>query len=113
MAYARQLNDSWGFRNTLSYRPVNDDYFLAEYMFVEPPSDGLSRVPAVQAPPAAADEPGRVDRAASRGGVEQNIVFGWEGQHYTNHTDTDSATAASSQAEYIDLLQPGRDAAGD
>ena len=35
VAYARQFNDSWGFRNTLSYRPVNDDYFLAEYMFVE------------------------------------------------------------------------------
>ena len=32
VAYARQLNDSWGFRNTFSYRPVNDDYFLAEFL---------------------------------------------------------------------------------
>ena len=35
VAYATQLNSSWGFRNTFSYRPVNDDYFLAEFLFVE------------------------------------------------------------------------------
>ena len=35
VAYARQINNSWGFRNTFSYRPVNDEYFLAEFLFVE------------------------------------------------------------------------------
>ena len=54
VAYARQLNGSWGVRNTFSYRPVNDDYFLAEFLVVEGTRDGLSRVPAVQAPPPAA-----------------------------------------------------------
>ncbi len=105
VAFARQLNSSWGFRNTLSYRPVNDDYFLAEYMFVE--DDGrtvyreflqfnhhqhpLTNLAEVTA------------RIGS--GIEQNLVFGWEGQHYNRESDTVGDIGVVF-AEPIDLFAP-------
>jgi iron complex outermembrane receptor protein len=105
VAYARQLNSSWGFRNTFSYRPVNDGYFLSEFVFVEDdartvfreflqfkhhrrPMTNLAEV-----------------TARLNAGVEQNLVFGWEGQHYTNHTDTVGDIGVVS-AEPIDLFDP-------
>jgi iron complex outermembrane recepter protein len=105
VAYARQLNDSWGIRNTLSYRPVNDDYFLSEFVFVE--DDGRTvfreflqfkhyRRPLTNLAEATARFGGR---------VEQNLVFGWEGQHYTNHSDTVGDIGVVS-ATSIDLFEP-------
>jgi iron complex outermembrane receptor protein len=105
VAYARQVNSSWGFRNTFSYRPVNDDYFLSEFVFVE--DDGRTvfreflqfkhhRRPVTNL----AEVTARLNR-----GVEQNFVFGWEGQHYTNHTNTVGDIGVVS-AEPIDLFDP-------
>lgn len=105
VAYARQVNDSWGFRNTLSYRPVNDDYFLAEFMFVE--DDGATvyreflqfkhhRRPLLNI----AEVTGRLTGAG-----EHNLVLGWEGEHFTNHTDT-VGDIGTVFAEPIDLFNP-------
>jgi iron complex outermembrane receptor protein len=105
VAYARQFNDSWGFRNTISYRPVNDDYFLAEYMFVEDdartvyreylqfkhhrrPLTNLAEV-----------------TARLQGPVEHNLVLGWEAQHYKNHSNT-IAGGGVADATSIDLFNP-------
>jgi len=105
VAYARQINNSWGFRNTLSYRPVNDDYFLAEFMFVE--DDGHTvyreflqfkhhRRPLLNL----AEVTGRLTGAG-----EHNLVLGWEGEHFTNHSDTVGDIGTVS-AEPIDLFNP-------
>ena len=104
IAYARQLSRSWGFRNTFSYRPVNDDYFLAEFLVVEPPSAVYReylqfkhfRRPLTNL----AEFTTRIT-----GGVEHNIVLGWEGQHYTSRTNTIPDGGVAS-AEYIDLYNP-------
>ncbi len=104
VAYARQVNESWGFRNTLSYRPVNDDYFLAEFLVVEPPSAVYReylqfkhlRRPLTNLAEVTAHVAGR---------VEHNLVAGWEGQHYTSRTNT-IPDGGVAQAEYIDLFNP-------
>src|SRR5688572_13252174 len=104
VAYARQLNGSWGFRNTFSYRPVNDDYFLAEFLVVEPPSSVFReylqfkhhRRPMTNL----AEMTARIT-----GGVEQNIVVGWEGQHYKNRSNTIPGGGVED-AEPIDLFNP-------
>jgi iron complex outermembrane recepter protein len=105
IAYARQLNDSWGFRNTLSYRPVDDDYLLSEFMFVE--DDGRTvyreflqfnhhRKPLTNLAEVT---------ARFGGAVEQNLVFGWEGQHYKTDTDTIPGGGVAD-ATAIDLFNP-------
>jgi iron complex outermembrane recepter protein len=105
VAYARQMNNSWGFRNTLSYRPVNDDYFLAEFMFVEDDATTVYREflqfkhhrrPLTNL----AEVTGRV-----QGAGEHNLVFGWEGQHYNNHSNTVGDIGVVF-AEPIDLFNP-------
>ncbi len=105
VAYARQINNSWGFRNTLSYRPVNDDYFLAEFMFVEDDNETVYREflqfkhhrrPLLNL----AEVTGRL-----QGAGEHNLVLGWEGEHFTNHTDTVGDIGTVS-AEPIDLFNP-------
>lgn len=105
VAYARQISDSWGFRNTFSYRPVNDDYFLAEYMFVEDDHRTVFREylqfehfrrPMINLAEVTARIGGR---------VEQNVVFGWEGEHYTNRSNTVGDIGVVS-ATPIDLFNP-------
>lgn len=104
VAYARQLTDSWGFRNTFSYRPVNDDYFLAEYMYVEAPSAVYREYLQFKHHRRPLTNLAEVT-ARIAGGVEQNLVFGWEGQHYTNHSNTVGDIGVVSAAS-IDLLNP-------
>jgi iron complex outermembrane receptor protein len=105
VAYARQINNSWGFRNSLSYRPVNDDYFLAEFVFVE--DDGHTvfreflqfkhhRRPLINL----AEVTGRL-----QGAGEHNLVLGWEGEHYKSHSNTVGDIGVVS-AESIDLFNP-------
>jgi iron complex outermembrane receptor protein len=102
--YARQLNNSLGFRNTISYRHLNDGYFIVEFLAVEPPSNVYReflqfkhhRRPVTNQ----AEFTARVQR-----GVEQNIVAGWEVQRYYNHTDT-IPDGGVAEAEYIDLFNP-------
>lgn len=85
MVFARQLTPAWGFRNTLSYRHFDDEYFLSEGLTFEPPSTILRdylyfnhhRRPLTNL----AEMTGRVTK-----GLEQNLVFGWEGQRYHNYT---------------------------
>jgi len=105
VAYARQINNSWGVRNTLSYRPVNDDYFLAEFMFVEDDETTVYREflqfkhyrrPLINL----AEVTGRL-----QGAGEHNLVLGWEGEHYTNHTNTVGDIGVVF-AEPIDLFNP-------
>ena len=105
VGYARQINNSWGFRNTFSYRPVNDDYFLAEFLFVEDDATTVYREflqfkhhrrPMTNL----AEVTGRL-----QGAGEHNLVFGWEGQHYKNHTDTVGDIGVVF-AEPIDLFNP-------
>ena len=104
VAYARQLTASWGFRNTFSYRPVNDDYLLAEFLVVEGDRDVYReylqfthfRRPMTNLAEATA----RFTR-----GIEQNIVLGWEGQHYKNRSNTIPGGGVA-EAEYIDLYDP-------
>jgi iron complex outermembrane receptor protein len=105
LAYARQINNSWGFRNTFSYRPVNDDYFLAEFLFVEDDATTVYREflqfthhrrPMTNL----AEVTGRL-----QGAGEHNLVFGWEGQHYKNHSNTVGDIGVVF-AEPIDLFNP-------
>lgn len=103
-AYARQLNDRFGFRNTLSYRHFNDDYFLAEFLSVSGPGEvyreylqfNHHRRPLTNV----AEVTGRFTA-----GLEQNVVVGWEGQRYHNYTHLipDGGVAV---AEPIDLFSP-------
>jgi iron complex outermembrane receptor protein len=105
VAYARQLNDSLGFRNTLSYRPVNDDYFLSEFVFVEDDGRTVFRE-YLQFKHHRRPVTNLAEMTASVGGrVPQSLVFGWEGQHYTTRSNTvgDFGVVA---AEPIDLFDP-------
>jgi iron complex outermembrane recepter protein len=105
VAYARQLTSSWGFRNTFSYRPVNDDYFLSEFMFVEDDGRAVFRE-FLQFTHHRRPLTNLAEVTARLGGaVEQNLVFGWEGQHYKNHTDTVGDVGVVF-AEPIDLFDP-------
>ncbi len=104
IAYARQLGNSIGFRNTLSYRHVNDDYLIAEFLWVESPSTVMReylqfthhRRPLTNI----AEVTGRV-----RLGLEHSFVAGWEGQRF--HNDTHRAPGGGvADAEPIDLFNP-------
>jgi iron complex outermembrane receptor protein len=102
--YARQLNDSFGFRNTISYRHLNDGYFIVEYLAVEPPSDVYREF--LQFKHHRRPVTNQAEFTANlRGRVEQNIVAGWEVQRYYNHTDT-IPDGGVAEAEYIDLYNP-------
>lgn len=102
--YARQLNNSLGFRNTLSYRHLNDEYFIVEFLAVEPPSDLYREF--LQFKHHRRPVTNQAEFTAHvAGGVEQNIVAGWEVQRYYNHTDT-IAGGGVAEAEYIDLYNP-------
>jgi TonB-dependent siderophore receptor len=98
--YARQLTSAIGFRNTLSYRHFNDEYFLSEEVdFIQP--DTVDRYylyfkhhrrPLMNI----AELTARV-----RGPVEHNLLFGWERQRYYNYTtlpEEDFFQAASINA---------------
>ena len=105
IAYARQLNDRWGVRNTLSYRPVNDDYFLSEFVFVEDDGRTVFRE-YLQFKHHRRPVTNLAEATASVGGsVPQSLVFGWEGQHYANHSNTvgDIGVVAATP---IDLFDP-------
>jgi iron complex outermembrane receptor protein len=103
--YARQFNNTFGFRNTLSYRHFDDDYFLAEFMVVDPAPSTVYREylqfthhrrPLLNQ----AELTGRFTR-----GIEQNLIIGWEGQRYKNRTDTIPGGGVAD-AEPIDLYNP-------
>lgn len=71
---------------TLSYRPVNDHSFLAEFLVVEEPTSvhrEYLQFRHHRRPLTDAEVTLRVT-----GGVEQNIVLGWKGQHYRNRSNT-------------------------
>jgi iron complex outermembrane receptor protein len=102
VAYARQMNSSWGFRNTFSYRPVNDDYFLAEFLFVEDDNTTVFRE-YLQFKHHRRPMTNLAEVTGQVGG--QNLVFGWEGQHYKNHTNTVGDIGVVA-AEPIDLYNP-------
>lgn len=102
VAYATQLNNSWGFRNTFSYRPVNDDYFLAEFLFVEDDDTTVFRE-YLQFKHHRRPMTNLAEVTGQVGG--QNLVFGWEGQHYKNHSDTVGDIGVVA-AEPIDLFNP-------
>jgi iron complex outermembrane recepter protein len=105
VAYARQINNSWGFRNTFSYRPVNDEYFLAEFLFVEDDETTVFRE-FLQFKHHRRPMTNLAEVTARIGeGVEQNLVFGWEGQHYTNHSNT-VGDIGVVEATSIDLFNP-------
>jgi iron complex outermembrane receptor protein len=104
IAYARQFSDHFGFRNTLSYRHFNDDYFIAEYLVVEAPSDVYREYLQFTHRRRPLTNLSEVT-AHFTGGIEHNIVAGWEGQRYKNSTDT-IAGGGVAEAEYIDLFNP-------
>ena len=104
VAYARQLNDYIGFRNTLSYRHLNDEYFIAEFLVVEEESDVYREFLQFKHHRRPLTNQAELTMRFTRG-LEQNIVAGWEGQRYYNHTDT-IAGGGVAEAEYIDLYDP-------
>jgi iron complex outermembrane receptor protein len=101
--YARQLTNAIGFRNTLGYRHFNDEYFLSEEVdFIQP--DTIDRYylyfkhhrrPLINL----AELTARVG-----GKVEQNLLFGWEGQRYYNYSTLPEEDFF--QAESIDAFNP-------
>ena len=84
--YSRQLTANWGFRNTTAFRHFNDEYFLSEGLTFDAPRKILRdylyfkhhRRPLTNR----AEVTGRVVK-----GVEHELLVGWEGQRYANHTD--------------------------
>jgi iron complex outermembrane receptor protein len=104
IAFARQLTGSLGFRNTLSYRHLNDEYFIAEFLVVEPPSDVYREFLQFKHHRRPLTNQAEFTMRFTRG-IEQNLVAGWEGQRYYNHTDT-IAGGGVAEAEYIDLFDP-------
>jgi len=105
VAYARQLNDSWGFRNTFSYRPVKDDYFLAEFMMVEDDARSVYRE-FLQFTHFRRPVTNLAEVTARIGGpIEQNLVLGWEAQRFANRTNT-IPDGGVFVAEAIDLFAP-------
>ena len=103
VVFARQLTGSWGIRDTLSYRHVDDEYFLSEGVTFEPPSTILRdylyfkhhRRPLTNL----AEITGTVHK-----GIEQNLLVGWEGQRYHNYTTLPENDFFS--AEPIDAFDP-------
>jgi iron complex outermembrane receptor protein len=103
VVYARQLTSALGFRNTLSYRYFNDEYFLSEevdfiaprtvdryYLYFKHHRRPLMNIAELT--------------ARSTRGIEQNLVFGYEAQRYHNFTtlpEEDFFQAAS-----IDAFEP-------
>lgn len=104
IAFARQLSDAVGFRNTLSYRPVNDDYFLAEFLVVEAPTSVYREFLQFKHHRRPLTNLAEITARTIRG-IEQNFVFGWEGQHYRNRSDT-TPGGGVVEAAPIDLLNP-------
>jgi iron complex outermembrane receptor protein len=110
VAYARQLNDSWGVRNTLSFRPVNDDYFLSEFMFVEDDGRTVFRE-YLQFEHQRRPITNLAEVTASIGGpLLHTLVFGWEGQHYASRTNTvgDIGVVAADPIDLFDPLETQR-----
>lgn len=103
LGYARQLSDSVGFRDTVSYRYFDDEYFLSEEVDFSPPTTvdrfylyfKHHRRPLMNI----AELTARV-----RGKVEQNFVFGWESQRY--HTYTTLPEEDFFDATSIDAFNP-------
>ena len=104
IAYARQLSDSVGFRNTLSYRHLNDEYFLAEFLVVDGERDVYREFLQFKHHRRPLTNQAEFSMRFTRG-IEQNLVAGWEGQRYYNHTDTIPGGGVA-EAEYIDLYNP-------
>ncbi len=100
VVYARQLTSAIGFRDTLSYRHFDDEYFLSEevdfiaprtvdryYLYFKHHRRPLTNIAELTA---------RTTR-----GLEQNLVFGYEAQRYHNFTtlpEEDFFQAASIDA---------------
>ena len=98
-----QFSDSFGFRNTFSYRYFNDEYFLSEEIDFTPPStlerDYLyfkhHRRPLMNI----AELTGHFTK-----GLEQNLVVGWESQRYHNYTTLPKEDFFSATS--IDVFNP-------
>ena len=71
----------------LSYRPVNDDSFMAESLVVEEPSSVYREHLQFKHHRRPLTDLAEVAVRVT-GGIEQNIVLGWEGQHYRNRSHT-------------------------
>ena len=104
VAYARQFSDALGFRNTLSYRRLNDGYFIVEFLAIEEPSDLYREFLQFKHHRRPVTNQAEVTMRFTRG-VEQNVVAGWEVQRYYNHTDTIPGGGVA-EAAYIDLFAP-------
>jgi iron complex outermembrane receptor protein len=63
LSYARQINNSLGFRDTLSYRPLQRQVFPVRGSGLHRAEHGRSLLPLLQPSPPAADEHRRADRA--------------------------------------------------
>jgi len=100
VAYSRQLNGSFGFRDVVSYRRFNDQYFLTEendfiapstidryYLYFHHHRRPLTNIAEVTA---------NITR-----GLQQELLLGWETQRYHNYTtlpEEDFFQAASIDA---------------
>lgn len=104
VAYARQINNWLGFRNTFSYRPVNDDYFLAEFLVVDGDRDVYREY--LQFKHLRRPVTNLAEVTASIGGrIGHSIVAGWEAERFGNRTNTIPGGGVA-EAEYIDLYEP-------
>lgn len=103
-AFARQLNNSWGFRNTFSYRPVNDDYLLAEYIAMDSDRDVYREY--LQFTHRRRPVTNLAEVTGTLGGrVQHKLVAGWEVQRFANRTDT-APGGGVIDAAGIDLFNP-------
>jgi iron complex outermembrane receptor protein len=103
VAFARQLTNAIGFRDTLSYRHFNDKYFLSEEVdFIAPRTIDRyylyfnhHRRPLMNI----AELTAHVGR-----GIEQDLLFGYEAQRYHNFTTLPAEDFF--QAASIDAFDP-------
>jgi iron complex outermembrane receptor protein len=103
VAYTRTLGNRFGFRNTLSYRHFDDEYFSAELLWATTPTSVRReffyfkhhRRPVTNV----AELTGSFNL-----GIEHTLLAGWEGQRYYNFSHR--SAAASSVTTPIDLFNP-------
>jgi iron complex outermembrane receptor protein len=105
-AYARQLHDNFGFRNTLSYRHFNDEYFVTELQYVLPASSRVYReflyFKHHRRPLTNVAE---LTGLLMTGTLAHNLVIGWDVQQYGNNTYRTPGGGVAVATE-IDLLNP-------
>jgi iron complex outermembrane recepter protein len=103
VSWSQAIGRSFGFRNTVGYRHFDDEYWVAEFLDVTPPSQvnrGFLYFKHHRRPVTnQAEFNGRTQL-----GVTHDFLVGWDYQHYSNYTHR--RAAANFNTTPMDLFEP-------